>query len=190
MMIAAARTMVLVVLCLAGAVSAAGAQDGPPVRPGRTLPAGARIASFDMSTLATASSYARNALARVDEEARARGTALARRAEALEAERLKLERDAALMDEAARTEARQAFEKARIDFTRSREDAQAAVESLRLDVERELRARLFPVVDAVAREKGLYLVIDAASADFLWIHPDIDISEDVAARLDAGQKAP
>jgi len=154
------------------------------------FPAGAHVASLDFRKLTTTSSVAQTALARVETATQAKSSELAVRAKALEAQRLKLEKEMTLLNESARTLAQQAFAKAQVEFDRQREDAEAEVNEIRLEVERELRAKLFPVVDAVAREKGLYLVLNVNSADFLWIHPDVDISEEVAHRLDDAHKAP
>lgn len=137
-------------------------------------PLKSNVGAFDFSKLAATSAVARTALARSSRREPGRS----RR------ERVKLANDAPLLSESARTLAQQAFARAQRAFDRQREDAEAEVNQVQLDVERELRARLFPVVDAVAREKGLHLVLNVSSADFLWVHPDIGISEDVARRLD------
>lgn len=154
------------------------------------FPANAHIAALDITRVTTASSVARSALARVQVATETKASELSARAKALEAQRLKLEGEVTLLSERARTQAQQAFAKAQLELNRQREDAEAEVDEIRLEIERELRARLFPVVDAVAREKGLHLVLNVSSADFLWIHPDLDISEEVAQRLDLGPKAP
>lgn len=166
--------------------STAGPGGGRP----NTLPAGVQVAALDFARLTAASSVAKTAFARVETATRTKSSELSERAKSLEAQRLKLEGEMTLLSESARTLAQQAFARAQLEFDRQREDAEAEVNNLRLEVERELRARLFPVVDAVAREKGLHLVLNVSSADFLWIDPDIDISEEVARRLDLAQKKP
>lgn len=120
------------------------------------------MGAFDFSKLAATSAVARTALARVESMSRVKSDELSARARALEAERVKLANDAPLLSESARTPAQQAFARAQRAFDRQREDAEAEVNQVQLDVERELRARLFPVVDAVAREKGLHLVLNVS----------------------------
>jgi len=154
------------------------------------FPAGAHIAALDLRKVTTASSVAKSALARVDAATQSKASELAGRAKVLEAQRQKLEKEIPLLNDSARTVAQQAFAKAQLEFDRLREDAEAAVNEIRLEIERDLRARLFPVVDAVAREKGVHLVLNVSSADFVWIHPELDISDEVAQRLDIASKAP
>lgn len=156
----------------------------------KALPAGIQIAALDFRKVTTSSSVAKSALARVEAATEAKASELSARAKVLETQRQKLEKEIPLLGDGARTSAEQAYAKAQLEFDRLREDAQAEVNQIRLEIDRELRARLFPVVDAVAREKGLHLVLNVSSADFLWIHPDLDISDEVAQRLDLAPKAP
>lgn len=187
------RAVVWTGACLVVSATGVAAQSTSPLAPtpgaARAM-AAASIGSLDFAKLTATSSVAKSALTRVEATSRAKAEELGARAKALEAQRAKLETDAPLLAESARSLAQQAFARAQLAFDRQREDAEAEVNQLRLDVERELRARLFPVVDAVAREKGLQLVLNVSSADFLWVHPDIDISLEVARRLDLLQKTP
>ncbi len=156
----------------------------------KAFPTDVHIAALDIRKVTTASSIAKSALARVEAATQAKSSELSSKAKALETQRQKLEKEIPLLGDSARTSAEQAFAKAQLDFDRLREDAQAEVNEVRLEIERELRARLFPVVDAVAREKGLHLVLNVSSADFLWVSPEIDISDEVAKRLDIAAKMP
>lgn len=192
------KAQIVVLLCVFLWVSTAAAlaqeprpTAAAPVAGGlKALPAGAQIAALDLRKVTTASSVAKSAMARVEAATQTKASELSARAKALEVQRQKLEKEISLLSESARTLAQQAFAKAQLDFNRQREDAEAEVSEMRLEIESELRARLFPVVDAVAREKGLHLVLNVSSDDFLWIHPDIDISDEVAQRLDLAPKAP
>ena len=49
---------------------------------------------------------------------------------------------------------------------------------------RAFTTRLFPVVGEVATERNLWAVFSSDST-LLWHHPGIDLSEEIAKRLDA-----
>ena len=80
-----------------------------------------------------------------------------------------------------------AFEKSKVDFERLQQDAQKEIEAMQVQFELEFRVRLEPVIDAVSKEKGLQFVFGLEQAAIIWWNPALDISEDVARKLDAGK---
>jgi hypothetical protein len=55
------------------------------------------------------------------------------------------------------------------------------------NVEAELRARLFPVVEQLSREKGLDFVFSADSPGLIWFSAAVDLSKEIVERLDKPQ---
>jgi Skp family chaperone for outer membrane proteins len=49
----------------------------------------------------------------------------------------------------------------------------------------EFQKRLVPVIDELAKEKGLYAVFSAADSGAAYMHPGLDLSAEVIKRLDA-----
>ena len=97
----------------------------------------------------------------------------------------KLAAGSAVLNEAAFTRLQREFQRAQLDFQRFNEDAQAEVRDTQQQLWRAFTTRLFPVVGQVATEKNLWAVFSSDST-LLWHHPAIDLSEEVAKRLDAG----
>ena len=89
-----------------------------------------------------------------------------------------------LINEAAKTQLQRQFDRARVDFQRLSQDADAAIQEIQDQAERAFFSRLFPVVGRIAREKSLWAVFTAESP-ILWHDQKIDISEEVAKRLEA-----
>jgi Skp family chaperone for outer membrane proteins len=96
----------------------------------------------------------------------------------------KLAQGASTLNEAAMASLRRDFERAQVDFQRFTEDGQAELASTQQELLRAFRARLFPVVGEVATERQLWAVFSSDSM-LLWYSPAIDLSEEVARRLDS-----
>ncbi len=78
-----------------------------------------------------------------------------------------------------KTRERQAFvEDGQADLNKMRESAQQKAQSLN----QEFQTRAKPQIEAVAKEKGLDILLDSQAA--LTLSPEFDISKDVIARLD------
>jgi Skp family chaperone for outer membrane proteins len=79
---------------------------------------------------------------------------------------------------------RQAFlEDGQADLTRMREAAQARAQSLN----NEFQVKIKPHIDAVAKEKGLDIILDAQVT--LTVNKEFDISRDVIVKADDAEKA-
>ena len=89
-----------------------------------------------------------------------------------------------MLNEAAYTRLQREFQRAQLDFQRFNEDAQAEMQDTQQQLWRAFTTRIFPVVGQVATEKNLWAVFSSEST-LLWHAPAIDLSEEVAKRLDA-----
>ena len=72
-----------------------------------------------------------------------------------------------------------------IQFAQS--NAQADVQALNAELMEEFQRKLAPIIEAVAKEKGLYMIFTPDSG-FAYLHPGLNITEDVIKRLDATKK--
>jgi outer membrane protein len=79
------------------------------------------------------------------------------------------------------------LQRAQVDLQRSSEDAQSELQSLQQETYQVFSAQLFPVIQQVAKEKKIWAVFGNESG-LLWHDPAIDLSDEVAKRLDATAK--
>ena len=56
------------------------------------------------------------------------------------------------------------------------------------DLQAEFQQKLFPVVDQIAKEKGLHMVFSIADSGILWPDPGLDLTAEVIKRFDAASK--
>jgi Skp family chaperone for outer membrane proteins len=56
-------------------------------------------------------------------------------------------------------------------------------------VQRDFAAKVQPIIDQIAREKGLHLVFNTADAGLAWVDPGLDLSSEVIKKLDSPKPA-
>jgi len=163
-----------VVLALVAVAVPAFAQDPP------------RIAAVKVSYVAQASSFGKAALARIESEAKKKEGEIAAKAAEVQKQQLQLQQPGIGLTERSRADLQRAFDRARVDLDRFREDAQRELQELQSQFDIDFRAKLGPVVDEIAKEKGYHFVFNVDDNELIaWLSPSTDISDEVVKRLDA-----
>jgi Skp family chaperone for outer membrane proteins len=72
----------------------------------------------------------------------------------------------------------------------AQQDAQAEQQQLTQELQSDFQTRLNPIIDQVAKEKGLHLVLSIADSGAVWADVGLNISAEVMKRLDAAGKTP
>jgi Skp family chaperone for outer membrane proteins len=187
--------VVLVTVIAASSTSAFGqslpstAVSQPAAAVRESFPKDSRIGYVDLERVAALSSEGKSATAQLEALRTKKAAEVASRGKQVELLQQKLSDGSAVLNEAAFTRLQREFQRAQLDFQRFNEDAQAEVRDTQQLLWRAFTTRLFPVVGQVATEKNLWAVFSSEST-LLWHHPAIDLSEEVAKRLDAAPARP
>jgi Skp family chaperone for outer membrane proteins len=147
------------------------------------FPEEARVAYVDIDRVAALSGQGKAAAARLDDLRTKKSAEVSARSKQVEALQAKLTQGETVLNEAARARLQREFQRAQIDFRRFSEDAQAEVQEAQQETLRGFNAQLFPVIDQMAKEKRLWAVF--ANENVMWCNPALDLTEEVAKRLDA-----
>jgi Skp family chaperone for outer membrane proteins len=149
------------------------------------FPVEARIAFVDFGRVAAMSKEGKALAAKIQElratkesEVQSKGKEVA----ALEAKLIQAE---SVLNDAAREQLRKQFERAQIDFQRLTQDAQTALAQVQRELEQAFLQKAFPVIGAIAQEKRLWAVLSVGESGLVWREPTIDISDEIARRIDA-----
>ena len=167
------------------------AQPAPapvPAQPPAPFPAGAKIAFFNPQAVFQASADGRAAVTRVNALIQKKQTENADKAKLLQGNQQKLQTSGSVMNETARVQLEKEIEKQTKDAERFQQDAQAEINELQQEVQNEFVKKLSPIVEALAVEKGLHLVFNAAESGIAWAAPGLDLTADVIKKLDATAK--
>jgi outer membrane protein len=73
---------------------------------------------------------------------------------------------------------------------RYQEDATRDIQKLQYDIVQRVRGDMVSVVETIAKEKGLDLVIDLGSSGVVYFNKTIEITDDVIKRYDESKTAP
>jgi outer membrane protein len=174
------RNFVRVVMCLALVILGSGKAFGQAA----PFPEGARLGYVDVNRVAALSGEGKAATVKLETLRQKKSTEASERSKQVEALQQKLSQSDAVLNDVARARLQREFQRAQVDFQRFTEDAQAEVQEAEQQLLQAFTARLFPVIGQVATEKNLWAVFSSESG-LLWHNPALDLSEEVAKRLDA-----
>jgi outer membrane protein len=162
-------------------------QAAPP-QPPLAFPAGARIAFINPQRVFQESVDGKAAVGRVNALIAKKQKENDDRAKLLAGNQQKLQTSGSVMSDTARTQLEREIEKQQLDAQRFQQDAQAEINELQTEMQNDFIRKVSPVIQAIAIEKGLQMVFNAADAGLAWVDPNLDLTLDVIRQLDGGAK--
>jgi outer membrane protein len=169
---------------------AAPAPVTPPATPPAPFPAGAKIAYVNLQQVANLSAEGKSLTAKVQALMQKKQNEAQAKSKALADNQNKLQTQSGLMSEAARAALEKEIERQNVEGQRFQQDAQAEINELSQQLQNEFQQKLFPILDLVAKEKGIDILLSAADAGMVWAAPGLDLTMDAVRKLDekAGAK--
>jgi outer membrane protein len=156
----------------------------PPPQPPAPFPAGAKIAFFDPRVVFQNSAEGKAGLTRVKTLTDKKQNENNDRQKKLAADQQKLQTGGSMLNDAARAQLEKDIEKQQVDMQRFQQDAQAEINELQQEVQNDFVKKLQPVVDKIASEKGLHLLLNSAEAGLAWAAPGLDLTPEVIKAID------
>jgi outer membrane protein len=174
----------------AGAPSAPASQAAtqPATAAPQPFPEGAKVAYISLQFIASNSVEGKAATAKIQEFAKKKTAELGEKQKALEALRNKLLQGGTVLSDQARGQMEKDIDKQTRELQFAQQDAQAEQTQLTQDLQNEFQSRLHPIIDQVAKEKGLHYVLSIDDSGAVWANTGLNISAEVMKRLDAGAK--
>ena len=163
----------------APAAQAAPAAPAPAVK----FPDGARYALVNIQRIATESADGKTLSSRIEALRSKKAAELAEKNKTVEA--LQAKQRSAVMSESAAAQVQKDIDKAQVEIQRMTQDAQTELQDLQNELQLDFQRKVGPVIDAIAREKGLQLLFSQVDAGLLWADPGLDLTSEVIRRMDA-----
>ena len=162
----------------------------PPAQPPAPFPAGAKIAYVNLQQIANLSAEGKSLTAKVQALMQKKQNEAQAKSKSLADNQNKLQTQSALMSETARAALEKEIERQNVEGQRFQQDAQAEINELSQQLQNEFQQKLFPILDLVAKEKGIDVLLSAADAGMVWAAPGLDLTMDAVRKLDekAGAK--
>ncbi len=76
------------------------------------------------------------------------------------------------------------------DAQRFQQEAQQEVQKLQQELQGEFQRKLVPILQQMAQEKHLSMLLSAQDAGLIWAEPGLDLTAEAIKRLDASTAAP
>jgi outer membrane protein len=162
------------------------AQPAPPAP--RPFPEGAKIAYIDLQRIAQASAEGKSAATKIQEYEKKKLNEIQEKNKALEDMRKKLEQGGTVLSEAARAQTEKDIDRNTRELQFLQQSAQAERDQLERELNAEFQRRLNPIIEQVAKEKGLQMLFSIRDNGAVWADTGLDLSEEVIKRFDASTK--
>ena len=156
-----------------------------PAAPPLPFPQDSKIAFVDINTIAGSSAAGKEASKRLSDLNTKKLAEINEKNKALQAAQTKLTTGGTVLSESARGQLEKEIDRMQRDIQFTQQNAQAEMQELTNDLQTEFQKRLIPIIEEVAKEKGLYAVFSIADSGVAYRLPSLDISEEIVKRLDA-----
>ena len=170
------------------APTAPATQPAAQPQPPRPFPEGAKVAFVNINAIAGGSSEGKAATSKIQDFIKKKNAEIQDRQKALQALQTKLQQNVSVMSDQARSQLEKDITKQTRELQSAQEDAQQEQQQLTQDLQSEFQQKLFPIVDAIAKEKGLHMVFSIADSGILWPDPGLDLTAEVIKRFDEASK--
>jgi outer membrane protein len=156
------------------------AAPSPPV----PFPQDAKYAIVDVQAVAQNSTAGKEASKKLADLQNKKMSELQDKNKQLQALTTKRDSSVGVMSDPARALLDKDIDKLQRDIQFAQSNAQAEMTDLNNELQGDFQKKLVPIIEEIAKEKGLYLVFTADSG-FAYVHPGLNISDEVIKRLDA-----
>jgi outer membrane protein len=161
----------------------------PKPQPPAPFPQDAKIAFIDVNLIAGSSAAGKEASKRLSDLTSKKSTEINDRNKQLQALTAKRDAGGGVLNDAARAQLDKDIEKLQRDIQFAQTNAQAELQDLQNELQGEFQKRLLPVIEEVAKEKGLHAVFSIADSGAAYVQPGLNISGEIVKRLDAAAAA-
>jgi outer membrane protein len=160
------------------------ATPAPAPQPPAPFPQGAKMAFVNLQVIAQLSTDGKAAAAKVNALTQKKQSEIADKSKALQGNQQKLQTGGGVMSENARGQLEKEIERQQRELERMQQDAQAELNELQQELQGEFQKKLIPVLEQLAKEKGLQFLFSGADAGLIWAEPGLDLTLEAVKKLD------
>jgi outer membrane protein len=155
--------------------------------PALKFPEGAKYAFINIQRIASESAEGKASSARIEQLRSKKAAELAEKNKTVEG--LQAKQRSAVLGEAAAAQIQKDIDKTQVEIQRMTQDAQSELQDLQNELQLDFQRKVGPVIESVAREKGLQLLFSQQDSGLVWADSGLDLTAEVIRRLDAASAA-
>ena len=156
----------------------------------RPYPEGAKIAYVDIQAIASTSAEGKAATGKLQELEKKKVAEIQAKNKQLEDARQKQQTSSTIMNDSSRLALEKEVDKLTREVQFLQQEAQADRNALQTELQVEFQRRLNPILEQVAKEKGLHMLVDIQNSGAVWVDTGLDLTSEVIKRLDAAKSTP
>jgi outer membrane protein len=156
--------------------------------PPRPFPEGAKIAFMNIPRIAAESAEGKASTTKVNALREKKLAELTGKNKQLETAQQKLN-SGSLLSEEARAAAQKETERLQVEIQRLQQDAEAEMQDLQQQLQLDFQRKLSPIIQQVATEKGLQILLSQTDAGMVWAEPGLDLTNEIIKRFDSSSAA-
>lgn len=153
-------------------------------QPPRPFPEGAKIAYMNIPRIAAESAEGKASTAKVNALREKKLAELNVKNKQLETAQQKLS-SGGLLSEEARATTQKEVERLQVEIQRMQQDAEAEMQDLQQQLQTDFQRKLSPIIQQVAVEKGLNILLSQTDAGMVWADSGLDLTSEIIKRFDA-----
>lgn len=151
----------------------------------RPYPEGAKIAYVDMQGIASGSAEGKTYSTRIADLQKKKTAEITEKNKQLEAARNKQATATGIMNDSARLALEKEVDKLTREVQFAQQEAQSELQALQAELQVDFQRKVGPIVDAVAKEKGLHFLLDISTSGAVWWDNGLDLTAEIIKRLDS-----
>ena len=148
---------------------------------------GVKYAFINFQRVAAESAEGKASSAKIEALRTKRATELSDKNKQIEG--LQAKQRSAVLGEDARLQIQKDVDKINKEIERLTQDAQGELQELQNDLQVEFQRKVAPVIEQIARDKGLQLLFSQADSGLVWADAGLDLTAEVIRRMDAASAA-
>jgi outer membrane protein len=156
-----------------------------PLEPPAPFPQDSKIAFVDVQAIASNSQLGKAASAKLQDAQNKRVTEINDKNKQLQTLTQKRDAGGGVLNDAARAQLDKDIDKLQREIQFDQQNAQAEMQEMQNELQGDFQKKLIPIIQDLAKEKGLYAVFAMGDSGVVYWHAGLDISEEVVKRLDA-----
>ncbi|HEY3885217.1 MAG TPA: OmpH family outer membrane protein [Vicinamibacterales bacterium] len=161
----------------------------PAPEPPAPFPQDAKIAFVDIQAIASTSAAGREASAKLKALNDKKMAELQDENKQLQTMTAKRDQGGGVLNDAARAQLDKDIEQLQRKVQFDQQSDQAEWNDLNNELQASFQKQLMPIIKKLGEEKGLHAIFSSQDAGSLYIHPGLDLTQEVIKRLDAAATA-
>lgn len=157
----------------------------PAPEPPAPFPQDAKIAFVNVQEVANQSQAGKDASAKLKSLQDKKMADLQAKNKQLQDMTAKRDQGGAVLSDSARAQLEKDIENLQRQIQFDQQTAQSDMQDQVNELQADFQKKLVPIIEQIGKEKGLHAVFSQGDAGAIYIHPGLDITQEVIKRLDA-----